>query len=123
MPILDVEVVGEPAACSAAALARAVGAALGAAEGSVWVRLRCLPAADYGENGALPEPLPVFVRVLARHASLPADAGTARRIGAAVARELQRPRDLVHVIFEPDAQGRVFFGAASVPDQDDAGSA
>ena len=68
MPILDVEVVTRdvPLSVDTGALAHALGAALDSVPGSVWVRVRHLAAADYAENGDQPDPLPVFVRVIAR---------------------------------------------------------
>lgn len=110
MPIVAIEIVGDAEAAVpglAAALADRLGAALGAAPGSVWVKLRRTPADSYAENGPMPDPLPVFVRVLARGGDA---ASTAPRIASAVASAVGRPRERVHVIFESDARGRVFFG-------------
>jgi phenylpyruvate tautomerase PptA (4-oxalocrotonate tautomerase family) len=119
MPILDVEVVGRQAGDApidglAGRIADAAGAALGAPTGQVWVTLRHLPASHYAENGPPVATLPVFVRVIARtrdHAESPQRAGA---IAAAVSEATARERSSVHVIFEPDASGRVFFGG--VPD-------
>jgi phenylpyruvate tautomerase PptA (4-oxalocrotonate tautomerase family) len=106
MPIVSIEIFGD-AEASPHGLAAALAEQLGAVPGSLWVRLRRTPAADYAENGPEPAPLPVFVRVLARGT----DAETAApRIACAVASAVGRPRERVHVIFEPDARGRVFFG-------------
>jgi hypothetical protein len=112
MPILDVEVVTRdgPVNIDTGALAHALGAALDSIPGSVRVRVRHLAAADYAENGAQPDPLPVFVRVTARFADASRLPQHARVIAAEVATAVQRPRERVHVIFEPDARGRVFFG-------------
>ena len=112
MPIVDIALIGEaraaPTLCGE--LAQAISQAIGAAEGSVWVTLTRRPASDYAENGPPPQPLPVFVRVLARGDDPARRAAWAQAIAAAVAAALQRPTERVHVIFEPDANGRVFFG-------------
>ena len=117
MPIVDITLIGEASAAPTpcAELAHAIGQALGAAAGSVWLTLTQRPAGDYAENGPLPSPLPVFVRVLARGDDRAARAAQARAIAGAVAAKLARPADRVHVIFEPDADGRVYFGGR--PDQ------
>jgi phenylpyruvate tautomerase PptA (4-oxalocrotonate tautomerase family) len=112
MPIVDVTLIGEASAAATLAtdLARAIGQTLGAAEGTVWVTLHRHPAGDYAENGPPPEPLPVFVRVLARSGDAAERAALAARIADAVAALLRRPAERVHVIFEPEAAGRVHFG-------------
>jgi phenylpyruvate tautomerase PptA (4-oxalocrotonate tautomerase family) len=112
MPIVDVTLIGEAPGepALAADLAQAIGQALGAVEGMVWVTLHRLAAGDYAENGPPPEPLPVFVRVLARGNDSPSRAAQAQSIAAAVASRLGRPVERVHAIFEPDAAGRVCFG-------------
>ncbi len=114
MPILEIDVVTRdgPVSIDTGSLAHALGAALDAVPGSVWVRVRHLPAADYAENGAQPDPLPVFVRVVARIVDGTRLPQHARVIAAEVATALHRPRERVHVIFEPDARGRIFFGGA-----------
>jgi hypothetical protein len=114
MPILDVEVVTRdvPVSVDTGARAPALGAALDSVPGSVWVRVRHLAAADYAENGDQPDPLPVFVRVIARSGDTGRWPQHARVIAAEVATAVRRPRERVHVIFEPDARGRVFFGDA-----------
>jgi len=112
MPIVDITLIGEArlADTASAGLAQAIGQALGAAEGSVWVTLTRRPAADYAENGPPPEPPPVFVRVLAAGDDRPTRAAQARAIAGAVAATLSRPIERVHVILDPDAAGRVYFG-------------
>jgi enamine deaminase RidA (YjgF/YER057c/UK114 family) len=129
MPILDVTVVGGSAAAhddTAQRIADASGEVLGARRGGCWVRLHRLDAADYAESGgAAPDVAPVFVRVV-RH-ELPPPADRARSAGAladAIARVLSRPRENVHVLFEPAAAGRIAFGGelASGPPRHRAGS-
>jgi phenylpyruvate tautomerase PptA (4-oxalocrotonate tautomerase family) len=112
MPVVDITLIGEApfTDTASAGLAQAIGQALGAAEGSVWVTLTRRPSADYAENGPLPEPPPVFVRVLGGGDDRSTRAAQARAIAGAVAAKLSRPIEHVHVIFEPDAAGRVYFG-------------
>jgi len=112
MPIVDVTLIGEAPDRPglAAELAQSIGQALGATEGSVWLTLTRRPAADYAENGPPPMPLPVFVRVLAGGDDLSTRAAQARAIAGAVAATLSRPIERVHLILEPDAAARVYFG-------------
>ena len=117
MPIVDVEVVGQQAGDApleglADRIATDLGGALGAPVGQLWVTLRNLPSSRYAENGPPFSTLPVFVRVLARagdSSELPQRAAT---IAAVVSQAIARERSSVHVIFEADASGRVFFGGA-----------
>ncbi|HET9023944.1 MAG TPA: hypothetical protein VFN64_05190 [Burkholderiaceae bacterium] len=117
MPILDVEVVGQqpgdvPLERLADRLADAVGSALDVPAGQLWVKLRRLPASQYAENGPPNATLPVFVRVLARLRDPSEWPQRAATIAAVVAKATGRERASVHVIFEADASGRVFFGGA-----------
>jgi phenylpyruvate tautomerase PptA (4-oxalocrotonate tautomerase family) len=115
MPIVDVELVGAPAADSLAqSLADAIGEALGAPPGKVWVRVHTLSAARYAENG-VKAPQPVFVTILSSNPP----AGEAldnrvARITTAVAQLAERAPEHVHVLFEPTARGRVAFGGRVV---------
>jgi phenylpyruvate tautomerase PptA (4-oxalocrotonate tautomerase family) len=123
MPILDVEVVGQQAGDApleglADRIAMDAGAALGVPAGQLWVTVRHLPASRYAENGPPMAGMPVFVRVLARARDSSDAAERPRRaeaIAAVVSRATARERASVHVIFEPDASGRVFFGGAPDP--------
>ena len=119
MPILEVEIVGEPQgdrAGLAQRLADAAADVLGSAPQGTWVRLRILPTEDYAENGgALPGVAPVFVSVLQR--ASPPDAERAdevRRLTEAIAGACGRPAANVHVRYEPDAAGRQAFGGKLV---------
>jgi len=118
MPILDVELIRGAAEPERATLARrladAAGAIFESEPGQTWVRVREIAAADYAENAtdaAAAGLRPVFVRVLKR--ALPDAAAMTREIEAltnAVAKETGRPRDQVHVVYEPSGAGRVAFG-------------
>lgn len=78
----------------------------------VWLTMTRRPAADYAENGPPPLPLPVFVRVLGSGGAQ-SRAADAQVIAAAAGKVLGRPAERVHVIFEPEADGRVYFGGTS----------
>jgi phenylpyruvate tautomerase PptA (4-oxalocrotonate tautomerase family) len=115
MPILDIEVIGQPAGEPpteklAERIADEVGTALGVPEGQLWVKVQRLSASLYAENGPAARVLPVFVRVLVRTKDPAVWPKRAETIAAAVATATQRDKSLIHVIFEPDATGRVFFG-------------
>lgn len=116
MPILQVEIVGKPAA-GAGSLARRIADAaaqvLKAPPGRVWVRLRYLPRANYAECGA---PLaagikPVFVNLLkARLEPQKFLLKEARAMAAAIAKACARPVENIHIFYEPPAMGRAAFG-------------
>lgn len=119
MPIVDVEVVTGAAEADVIGketlqlLADELGSLFGSDPGGTWVRLRSIDQNAYAENGAAvgPDALPTFVNVL--RAELP-ERGALRRevtkVAEVVARTLDRPRESVHVIYAPDARGRIGFG-------------
>ena len=115
MPILDVELIGQqesdpPVEQLAPRIAQEVGAALGVPEGQLWVKARRVAASSYAENGPRSDVLPIFVRVLVRTREPQVWPQRAAAISDAVANATSRPRGHIHIIFEPDATGRVFFG-------------
>jgi len=118
MPIIAIEIVGgtdDAGRRTAESLAQCLADALDAAPGSVWVKVAHLPASAYAENGPSPCPLPVFVHVRAHLDDTALIARRAQRVSAAVAAVVGRPAERVHVIFESDARGRVFFGGRPDP--------
>ncbi len=118
MPIVDVELVGEPAPAAdlTQRLADALGEALQSRPGGTWVRLRLLERSRYAENGGVDDDLrPVFVTVLERHRPSGRElVERVARVTAAVAEVVGRDPSHVHVLFEPDAAGRLWFGGRPV---------
>jgi len=117
MPILDVTVALRPSESLAEDLARrladAAAGVLGTPAGQVWVTLGTLAPTAYAENGiaAADTPRPAFVRVLMAHVDGPATLGPqAAALARALAPALGREPDLVHLIYEPAASGRIAFG-------------
>ena len=94
-------------------LADAAGEVFASRPGGTWVRLFELPRDRYAESGTAfaPELRPTFVEVLL--ADLPAEdelAERAARLAERVAEVLERPLENTHVLFLPEARGRVAFG-------------
>lgn len=121
MPILEVEVVTGPDETAPPDLARrladAAAEAMAQPPGRTWVRLRTLPAGLYAEDGGGPPAgvRPVFVSVLkARRPAADALAEEAARLAAALAAACGRPVENVHILYEPDAAGRIAFGGELV---------
>ncbi|MEM1413496.1 MAG: RidA family protein [Myxococcota bacterium] len=120
MPILDLTIVGPLDAArrerAAQRVADAAAAAFETGPGRCWARLRELDASDYAENGGPTEARPVFVNVLRHDLPPPVErAALAATLARGVAEALGRPRENVHVLFEPAAAGRVAFGGALTP--------
>lgn len=120
MPILDIEIVATEGGSLPPAddIAAEVAAAMGWRPAGTWVRLRRLPAADYGE-GATPHPHPVFVSVL--HRRLPDEAALAdeaARLAACVGAACGRQPEHTHVLYLPEGAGRIAFGG-HLPERDD----
>jgi len=120
MPILDVEVVTGPGELLEAGLARRLadiaGDILGSERGGTWVKVRALPSGQYGENGdPEAEVRPVFVSILVRKRP-PEETirQQAERLSAAFAQACGRPRENVHILYEPSAAGRITFGGRLV---------
>ncbi len=118
MPIVTIELLEDTPAepvdeATLQALSDALGALLDSEPGGTWVRLEPVSRAGYAENGqAVPASLrPALVRVLkADLGDTTARAAEAERLSTIVAEHLGRPRENVHVLFEPAARGRIAFG-------------
>jgi phenylpyruvate tautomerase PptA (4-oxalocrotonate tautomerase family) len=118
MPIVDVELVGDAVVTPEVTqrLADVLGDALSSRVGGTWLRVRRLPHGRYAENGGLDDDVcPVFVTVLERTRPTGPDlADRVARVTTAVADITGRDPDNVHVLFEPDATGRLAFGGRVV---------
>ena len=115
MPIVDVEIITSELLDGglAARIADMAGQVFGGPPASTWVRVRSLPQEQYAENGtASPEGWrSVFVTV--RKAQRPTGSALeveVRALTEGVARVCGRPVENVHILYEPDAQGRIAFG-------------
>jgi len=121
MPILNIEIVASDSAQSLPAdltqsLADAAAQVLGAPDGTVWVKLRVIPSAEYAENGGVPEGVyPVFVTVLKSRILEGSELeNEIARLTQVVAKVLNRPEENVHIFYQPDGVGRVAFGGKLV---------
>ncbi|MCI0519496.1 MAG: hypothetical protein L0Z70_04495 [Chloroflexi bacterium] len=117
MPIIEVEIVlrsGESwAPGQTRALAERLGEAMAAPPGSTWVKTTFLRAEDYAESGGGPPEgvAPVFISVLRARLPSPAEMGQeAAQLAAAAAEVCKRPQENVHILYLPEAAGRMFFG-------------
>ena len=120
MPIVDIEVVtgtvsdSEPVGKEKLrVLADILGSAFGSEPGGTWVRMRLIDQESYAENNTAADMLstPTFVSVL-RFELPESDAlqSEMKEVAEIVARTLGRPRESVHVIYEPGGRGRIGFG-------------
>lgn len=121
MPILDIEIVTRPgerlSPTLAADLANRAAEAFNSADGTTWVKLRALSHDQYGENGGDPSQgiYPVFVSVLkARQPSPEQLQVEINDLTAVVARMCNRPEQNVHILYLPEAAGRIAFGGTLV---------
>lgn len=116
MPIIDVEITYRGTlpddSSMAQRLADAAGEVLGTVPGRTWVKVRYLPGQNYAENGGTPDDMaPIFVSVLlGRGSELTDRSKSALALAVAIARVVDRSADSVHILFEPDAIGRIAFG-------------
>ena len=124
MPILDIQLVGDPEPSIrsdlAHRLAEAAGRVLQSRPNGTWVKVTILPKHDYAENGSDPDDstdsvLPVFVSIIKRHLPPPDQLATeATSLTHAIAEVCQRPAENVHLIYQPPGAGRVVFGGVVV---------
>ena len=117
MPILDIEIVildsaGQLPANLTQDLADASARIFGTPQGTVWVKVREILSSHYAEDhGTPPGVFPVFVYVLkAKTQKGPALEEEIRGLTQAIAGVLQRPDTNVHIIYQPNGEGRVAFG-------------
>ena len=116
MPILDVELVLKPGEMLtsdiAARIAEAAGEVFASKPRGTWVKVRILDSALYAENGTSPnmDVFPVFVSVLKSRIDAAGLREEASRLAETIAGVCNRPRENVHIVYQPEAPGRVAFG-------------
>ena len=117
MPILHVEIVGEPSEFSAdlaQQLAEAAGSALDSRPRGTWVTLNFVKENRYAENGGA-DSRPLIVTLL--QADLPSGDALRQqvdRLTQAIATTAEHPFKNVHLVLEPSGRGRVAFGGKLV---------
>lgn len=81
-----------------------------------WIKVRGLPANQYAENGGTPTGVyPVFVAIIKSTLPLAEEMQKeVERITGAVAQLCNRSSENVHVIYQPEARGRLAFGGKIV---------
>lgn len=118
MPILTIEVVGELERATGAAgrAADAAAAVLEVEAGRCWVKLKLLPREQYAENGGAEEGIsPVFVSlILAQAPQADSCRLQCQQLATALATALDRPAENIHILYQPDAKGRIAFGGRLV---------
>jgi phenylpyruvate tautomerase PptA (4-oxalocrotonate tautomerase family) len=120
MPVLEVEIVGEPERVDRSTLAQrladAAAVILKSPPQGTWIRLRVLHPQDYAESGGTAADLrPVFVSVMTRLQPTPETVESeVRELTAAIAAVCNRPLENVHVRYELPGAGRQAFGGRIV---------
>jgi phenylpyruvate tautomerase PptA (4-oxalocrotonate tautomerase family) len=120
MPIVDVEIVLSAderlAADLAQRLADAIGDVFAAPRGHTWVRLRTLARGDYAEHGGVNDDIrPVFATVMkSQRPSGQAMRNEVSSLTGEIARLVNRSPENVHIVYAPDARGRIAFGGQLV---------
>ena len=116
MPILEIEIVLQPGEILmsdlAARLADAAAEIFKSEPRGTWVRLRALDAVQYAENasGAGLDVFPVFVSVLKARLETDILGTEADQLAESLAHICNRPKENVHIFYQPEARGRVAFG-------------
>ena len=116
MPIVDIEIVLRANETlrkdMVSELADELGNIFHSPSGGTWVKVHCLPAERYAENGGTPTSVyPIFVTII--KSALPAPAEIQQEvewITGSVAQICDRPSENVHVIYQSEGRGRVAFG-------------
>jgi len=112
MPILEVDVVGRSTSGLARKIAGAAGPIVG--RGHTWVIVRRVAPADYAEDAGGTY-RPMLVRIMERRRPRGARLATEMRaLTSAIAKACRHPTENVHILYEPDAAGRVAFGGVPV---------
>lgn len=121
MPILDIEIVAnnssqEPTAELTQSLADTAAKVFGIPRGTVWGKLRIIPPWQYAEDHGKPDSVsPVFDSILKPR--IP-DSNTIEteisQLTQALANTLNFPAENIHILYQPDAEGRVAFGGRVV---------
>jgi phenylpyruvate tautomerase PptA (4-oxalocrotonate tautomerase family) len=112
MPILNVEVVGDPSAYAAdlaTRLANATARVFQSRPQGTWIKVYFLPEAQYAENEG--DAKPVLVSIT--QGTLPAGEELRRQLAdltQTIADVTGHAAENVHVILEPEARGRIAFG-------------
>lgn len=120
MPIVEVEIVLKPGEAISSEMAPELADQLGeifdSPRNATWVKVLGVPEFQYAENGGKEDGVyPVFVHLL--KSRLPDPEAMQREvelITGAVAQICNRASSFVHVIYEPEARGRVAFGGKIV---------
>ena len=120
MPIVDIEIVLMANEAireeMVSELADELGEVFHSSPGRTWIKVHPLLANQYAENGGRPEGVyPVFVTVMKSELPLLEEMQKeVAKITGAVAQICGRPAENVHVIYQPEARGRVAFGGKIV---------
>ena len=120
MPIVEIEIVLKPGEAISSEMASELADQLGKIFDSpwngTWVKVQGIPELQYAENGGKEDGVyPAFVRLLkSRRPDTEEMQREVELITGAVAQICKRPSSLVHVIYEPEAKGRVAFGGKIV---------
>src|SRR5262245_3485067 len=113
MPILNVEIVGSATENKLAQrLADVAATVFDTHKGNVWVKVHFIPKSQYAENGGTPDGLnPVFLTIqLGQSFGKKSNGEVATGLTESVSKLLDRPKENIHIIFEPSLKGRVAFG-------------
>jgi len=116
MPILEIEIVLKPkeilAEDLAGRLANSFAGIFRSRPHGTWVKLRTLDSSKYSENEADKGELlyPIFITVLKSKLDEPTLEAEANELAEAAAEICDRPTENVHILYLPEAQGRIAFG-------------
>jgi phenylpyruvate tautomerase PptA (4-oxalocrotonate tautomerase family) len=116
VPIVDIEIVLMANEAireeTVSELAHELGEVFYSSPGRTWIKVHPLLAHQYAENGGRSEGVyPVFVTIMKSDLPLLEEMQKeVAKITAAVAQIYGRPAENVHVIYQPEARGRVAFG-------------